>query len=299
MFPALRQPARLAAALALFGTMALAPSMSTTADAAPRPSSTSPATSDPCGDKIEKREGGVWTCTFADDFSGRSLDTSKWVTGDTSVSGFYANATCFEPGRGYSVGAGYLKLTVSKRGTFDCTTPGGSVPADYIGGAVSTYGKFSQAYGRFEARIKYPSHTGVGLHSGFWMNPQKLTYGVWPASGEIDVAEWFSYAADKAFPSLHYTGRTKADTGWDCAIGAADVFHTYAVEWGPTQMSFLYDGQVCFTRSWMPTDLDAPAPFDKAFVPSLLAAAGGGTNSPDASTPNSATTVVDYVKVWA
>jgi hypothetical protein len=42
----------------------------------------------------------------------------------------------------------------------------------------------------------------------------------------------------------------------------------------------------------------SPAPFDQPFFLSLTQALGVGTNSPTASTPLPATTLVDYVRVW-
>ncbi|HSX66976.1 glycoside hydrolase family 16 protein [Nocardioides sp.] len=260
--------------------------------------SASAATSDACGARIAKPGGGLWSCSFVDDFAGTRLDTSRWVVGDSATGGFHMNSTCFKTGQNVAVGGGQLKLSVRRTAPFACQVPGGSVPAVGVGGGVSTYGKFAQAYGRFEARVKYPSHTGVGLHSNFWMNPQVRTYGAWPASGEIDVAEWFSGFTGRVYPSLHYTGRTTADSGRNCAVARPDMFHTYTLVWGPTTMQFLIDGALCFARSWTPTDMAAPKPFDKPFTAALTAGLGGGTNAPDARTPNLATTSVDYVKVW-
>lgn len=297
MFHALRQSARRAAAVSLLAAVAVVPVTMGAADAA-KPGPTSPSY-DACGAKLTKATGGAWSCSFVDNFDGRELDPTKWVAQNSSLSSFFVGQTCFVQGEGYDVRNGSLLLTVKKQPEkFTCQTPWGTIESDYTGGAVSTYGKFAQAYGRFEARLKFPSYTGAGLHGGFWMNPQEQTYGRWPASGEIDVAEWFSGVPNKVYPSLHYTGRTTADTGWNCNVAYTDTFHTYAVEWGPTKMDFIYDGRVCFTRSWSPTDVQAPAPFDKPFTASLLASAGQGANAPTASTPTQATTVVDYVKVW-
>ncbi|TCJ21840.1 glycoside hydrolase family 16 protein [Nocardioides jejuensis] len=259
--------------------------------------STSPT--DACGAVLAKPSGGSWSCSFVDDFDGTSLDTTKWVAQNSALSSFTVGATCFVAGEGYDVSGGALKLTVTKKDPFACNTPWGARTASYTGGAVSTYGKFSQAYGRFEARIAFPGHTDAGLHGGFWMNPQNKVYGAWPASGEIDVAEWFSGVADHVFPTLHYTGSTSADTGWNCVVGDVSTYHTYAVEWSRSKMDFLFDGQLCFSRSWAPTDVQAPAPFDQPFTASLLAAAGQGTNSPTDTMPAQATTLVDYVKVWS
>ena len=288
--PALR-PAHVLAVLAALLTFAVVPVLD-------GPDTASAATSDACGARIAKPGGGLWDCSFVDDFNGASLDTTKWAVQDTSKSGFYMNKTCFQPGKGYAVGGGNLTLTVDRSKSFQCKKPIGGFRTNALGGAISTYGKFTQTYGRYEARIKFPAYQARGLHGGFWMNPQDLTYGRWPASGEIDVSEWYSAKIDQAFPSLHYRGSTDADTELDCVVPATDQFHTYTVEWSATSMQFYYDGQLCFDRMWSPTGMKAPAPFDKPFTASLIAAQGAGWNSPDTKTPKLAATVVDYVKVW-
>lgn len=247
-----------------------------------------------------KPGGGTYVCTFTDDFDGRSLDSGTWVVGDTSVSGFKVADTCFRPKDGnVRVRGGELQLTTRKMSEFTCDSPYGAFRTEYSGATVSTYGKFDQTYGRFEARVRFGSATGPGIHANFWMNPRHRVYGAWPHSGEIDVAEWFSAYADRAYPSLHYAGRTQSDTGWNCVIGSADAYHTFAVEWQPTVMDFYYDGKLCFSRSWVPdAPLAAPQPFDQPFVMALTNAAGGLWNAPDANTPFPATMSVDYVRAW-
>jgi len=101
-------------------------------------------------------------------------------------------------GPGYSVSGGNLRLAVTREAPFTCANPYGDTTARYLGGGISTFGRFSQAYGRFEVRMKFPKYDGPGLHGGFWMNPQNRDYGIWPGSGEIDVAEWYSNTADHA-----------------------------------------------------------------------------------------------------
>ncbi len=140
----------------------------------------------------------------------------------------------------------------------------------------------------------------AGVHGGFWMNPQRKTYGAWPHSGEIDVAEWWSLRPDYVHPSLHYAGRDSNDTGWDCHVGRADVYRTYAVEWDKTVMRFYYDGKLCWTRDWKSTPgLPDTAPFDHPFYVSLTQAAGVPNNwSMDSATAYPATLRIDYVRAW-
>jgi len=283
-----------AAVLVLTGSLGLLPGFTTTSAAGAGPSA------DACGTKLVKPSGETWTCTFVDDFAGDTVDRTKWVTLDTSVAGFTMAGTCFQGDKGYSISGGNLRLTVTREAPFTCANPYGDTTARYLGGGISTFGRFSQAYGRFEVRMKFPKYDGPGLHGGFWMNPQNRDYGIWPGSGEIDVAEWYSNTADHAYPSLHYTGSIGLlDTGWNCVIGRPDVFHKFVVIWSPVSIDFYYDGQLCFSRQWTPLDLAAPAPFDKPFTIALVAAAGGGlNNSPTPNTPFPATTVIDYAKAW-
>lgn len=291
MLTSARRPVRWIAAIALTATAALVPVvMASTADGA--------YNSDACGTKLTKSTGGSWNCSFVDNFDGIKLDTTKWTAMDTSVVGWYKGDTCFLKDQGYRVRSGKLELVASERAPFTCQTPSGGFTTQHVGGAIASAGKFSQTYGRFEARMKFPTFKGTGLHGGFWMNPQKPIYGAWPNSGEIDVAEWFSVWADNMYPSLHYSGSTNADTAWNCSAGTLGSFHNYAVEWSPTVMNFYYDSKLCFSRSWTPTGLVAPQPFDQPFYPSLTWGAGVGADAADDATLFPSSLTVDYVKAW-
>lgn len=291
MLDSARRPARWAAAIALTAVAALAPvTATTTADA---------ASLDACGTTLLKAGGGQWACTFVDGFDGKALDRTKWITQDSSYSGFTVGGECYSKDKNIAVRSGQLVLSATKaRSSFACRTPAGAYQTKYMGAAVSTQTKFSQTYGRFEARLKF-SNTTAGLHAGYWMNPEELFYGEWPYSGEIDVAEYYSSVPNYVFPSLHYSGETGADTGWwTCPVVDVTQFHTYAVEWSSTRFDFIYDGKVCFSRV-ADSDLGSTtAPFDRPFFHALTAAVGGGPNAPTSSSSFPATVTVDYVKSW-
>lgn len=249
-----------------------------------------------------KADGSAYACTFVEEFDGRTLDTSKWVVQDTSRTGFHLSGACLTGDTNLQLRRGAARMSVTREEPFVCESPNGDFVTEYRGVGMSTWGRFAQTYGRFEARIAFPAATGKGPHGGFWMNPQKLTYGSWPHSGEIDVAEWFANRPDYVHPSLHYAGDDFwADTGWDCYIGRSDVFHTYAVEWDATVMRFYVDGKQCWSRSWTPdAPLVAPQPFDHDFYVSLTQGIGPNAfNAPEEQTQWPATMVVDYVRAWS
>lgn len=285
--------------LGVLGTVGAQAANAAKADESPASAGGDAAAPDCGGVTPPKPGGGTYVCTFADDFDGREVDTSKWLLADTSESGFSTASTCFTPDNVRVRGGELQLLTTKTLLSTRCESPLGSHFTRYRGGSLSTWGRFAQVYGRFEARISYPDARGGGVHANFWLNPRDRAYGAWPHSGEIDVAEWFSARPDRAYPSLHYAGRTQADTGWSCVAGDPTSYHTYALEWTPRAMHFYYDGRLCFSRAWTPdAPLSAPAPFDKAFHMAVTNGAGGMWNAPAPGTRFPATMSVDYVRVW-
>jgi beta-glucanase (GH16 family) len=284
----------------LVGLASIAPLQATTGSTA----AGAEVSYDACGEITPKADGSSWACSYVDNFDGRSLDPNKWITQQTSLTGFRSGLTCFTTSdKNIRVFKGALELTARReRGKFLCTSPSGDFSTIYTGGMIGTRTKFSQAYGKFEMRAKFPTARTAGVHGGFWMNPLAQTYGPWPSSGEIDIAEWWSNAPTLMLPSLHFDGRNPAvDTGWNCQAADVSSYHTYTLEWSPTALSFFIDGTMCFSR--MPTPnapLVAPQPFDKPFSMILNMGVGtaSGTNMVSSSTPLPATLFVDYVKAW-
>ena len=242
---------------------------------------------------------GNWTCTFDDEFNGTSLNTNDWVPQVTATSGYVNGATaCYvdDPDT-ISVSGGYLNLTVLQVAPFTCGEGSSSFTTSYEAGMVSTSGLFDQTYGAFEVSAKLPPSEVEGLQETMWLYPQTLTYGPWPASGEIDFAEFYSEYPGLDVPYIHYS-QSSTDpnvTAYDCLINQ-DAFNTYGVDWTSTSITVLYNGQPCLVD--YPTT--GSEPFDQPFFIALTQALGVGTN---AFTPGvtqlPATTEIDWVRAWA
>lgn len=276
----------------------------TTTTSTTRPSTpTTAVPRQPCGGSLAKAGGGQWQCTWSDEFEGTALDRTKWIPQTTAASSFHSGQECFvDSPNNIAVSDGTLRLTARWEGhLFPCTSRK-SYSTSFTSGMVMTYGRFTQAFGRFEIRAKLPAAKVRGLQTSFWMWPEDpQRYGtVWPASGEIDIAEAYSLRPDRVIPYIHYLSLDAASTTNNyCMVDDVSQFHTYTLEWTPQSMTILYDGKVCLAHRWAPVPPQLhPQPFDQPFMLALTQALGIGQNAFDANTPLPATTVVDYVRVW-
>jgi beta-glucanase (GH16 family) len=266
------------------------------------PPDRAPSASPDCGRPVAKSAGGVWECTFADEFSGRELDTGRWAPMLTSGTGVVTPECRVASEDNIAVEDGALRLTVRREAApLTCTTPAGGYVTEYTGGAVTTYHRFAQAYGRYEIRARFPGATVRGLHGAIWLWPQSMAYG--DASGEIDIAEFRTSYPDRVTPFLHYDmGREDTPvTNNFCMVERPEEFHTYLLEWTPSTITISYDGTVCLATTWHPAaPLARPAPFDQPFAMILNQGLGIRTNTVDPEqTPLPSSMYVDYVHVWS
>jgi beta-glucanase (GH16 family) len=253
---------------------------------------------DACGAKVTKATGGYWSCTLAENFSATTLNTKVW-TGIT------------QPGSGelcalarpetIALASGVLRLSAVKTADhgLECPVRPDGTRGSYAGSWLSTYYRWGQQYGRFEARIRSQAATAPGLHEAFWLWPdvRYTSDRPWPASGEIDIAETFSSHPDLAVPFLHYTADDNGgsvpglNTAFDC-YAPRGQWHTYVLEWTADKLTILVDGKTCLVNT------DGASSFRKPFIINLTQTLGGGPNLYDGRVPLPATMEVDYVKVW-
>jgi beta-glucanase (GH16 family) len=156
-------------------------------------------------------------------------------------------------------------------------------------------------------RARLPS--GSGVHPVFWMLPSSPSQSGSYEYGEIDVAEAYGATPNYVSPHLHYVITPGTPSGGKtCYVrNTKFVDHTYALEWTPTQMSFIYDGTPCWTTSWAPAypyapqGATSPVPFDQPFY-LIVQLAVDGPNVPfnqiSPSTYLPAKMYVDYIRAW-
>ncbi len=259
---------------------------------------------------------GGWHCTLDDEFNGTSLDSNTWspmtTYGSAYKTGPLLSQVCYvNSPQTISESGGYLNLSViATAQPYACQGTMSTFQANYLGGMVISYQKFSQEYGFFEARASMPPVDVPGLQDTLWLYPEDETlYGPWPNSGEIDYAEWYSKYPNNDVPAVHYPGsnndpNAQSDT---CVIpgqSPAGQFHTYALSWTPTSMTTYYDGTACMTDVYAPYvngPDTAPEPFNQPFFLNFTAALGGADNGNQyrpGQTPLPATMQIDWMRVW-
>jgi beta-glucanase (GH16 family) len=244
----------------------------------------------------------VWSLAWSDEFegsSGSAVDSSKWSF-DIGGNGWGNNEleTYTDRTVNAHVEGGLLVIKALKE---DFTGSDG-IPRNYTSARLLTKNKFSQAYGRFEARIKIPY--GQGIWPAFWMLGDNINTAGWPNCGEIDIMENIGKEPSIVHGTFHgpgYSGAQGISAAYALPNGQkfSDDFHTFAVEWEPNVMRFYVDGLLYKTRT--PADLPAGKSwvFDHPFFIILNVAVGGGfPGNPDATTVFPQQMLVDYVRVY-
>ncbi|RYX82240.1 glycoside hydrolase family 16 protein [bacterium] len=109
---------------------------------------------------------GEWTQTLNEDFDGAAVDESKW---NIYTENYWDKVSHFSKDNTL-IGGGMATLRMEKKRGFDWDTPTRK-ETDYAVGYLDSYGKWTQRYGYFEARMKLPS--APGLWPAFWMMPDR------------------------------------------------------------------------------------------------------------------------------
>nr|WP_285627520.1 discoidin domain-containing protein [Kineosporia sp. NBRC 101677] len=235
---------------------------------------------------------------FNDEFNGSvgsTPDTSKWTadpgTGQNGELQYYTdnkNATMD--------GGGNLVIEARKE------TPPQCAGCQYTSGRINTLKTFTFTYGHAEARIKVSGTQG--LWPAFWMLGANFPTVGWPRSGEIDIMEHVGKVPDTVYSTLHapayYGGGGYGQPFTVPGSDFANDFHTYAVDWDATHMTFSVDGKAFFTADKETVETTrGPWVYDHPFYLILNNAVGGEwPGAPDASTRFPQKMLIDYVRVY-
>jgi len=263
----------------------------------------------------------LWENTWLEEFDGTELDLSKWSyqigRGDNNDGwGNREQQYYTDDPRNLSVENGELVITARKDRN-DTAAPYSSARIWTMNDDGKT-AKFSQKYGRMEAKMKVDAGKGYqGIWPAFWMLPVDLKYGTWPLSGEIDILEARGREPNLADGTIHfgkpYPNNENSGGVFDFNTSKynqdSDIsdYHIYAVEWEPGEIRWYVDDELYFKESnWYcqsfdnPEKFRYPAPFDQNFYIILNLAIGGmfDNDLKPADDKMPAEMKVDYVRVY-
>lgn len=183
--------------------------------------------------------GREYTLTFEDNFTGDSIDKTKWEYCPESrrqdIGGRWSNSMT-------EVKDGNLILKASIR---EDGTP--------ISGAIRSAGLFTQAYGYFECRMKW--HKTTGFWGAFWMMCGDVgkVDGSAVSGAEIDIIESGERARDGVNHAIHWDGYGEAHKSVSKNIYGTDQYdggwHTYALQWTESEYIFYIDGEETWRTS--------------------------------------------------
>ncbi|MGC8595568.1 MAG: family 16 glycosylhydrolase [Candidatus Kryptoniota bacterium] len=238
---------------------------------------------------------------WSDEFSGTTLDLSKWSyeIGNGS-NGWGNNELEYYTSRSQnvSVGNGYLAITAQKESYSGF---------NYTSARIKTQGKFSFKYGKAEARIKLPY--GNGMWPAFWMLGDNISTVGWPSCGEIDIMEMIGgtgvgntgtqLSDSTVYGTLHWNQNGHVQSGGKISLRSgrfADEFHLFGVIWTPQNVKFYVDSTIYYQVDISSAGMSA---FQNNFFLILNLAVGGNwPGYPNSSTVFPQTMLVDYVRVY-
>ncbi len=214
--------------------------------------------------------GSCWNLVMQDDFNGSAVNTSVWAPYN---SGGNAGHGLRRPSA-LSVGGGLLTITARmENGTL-------------VSGGMSH--KYSQAYGRYEFRVRTDVDPSESM-SGIVMTwPQS---NVHPRDGENNMYETLGSPGDRHefYTFIHKPFGSTSDQDYTVHSASAADWHTMVMEWRPGQMNIYRDGSLIKQIDETSSDL----------IPDVAHFATIQLDAWHDSVLNPVSMQVDYIKVYS
>lgn len=248
-------------------------------------------------DDVQTLPARKWELTWSDEFNGAasvSPDASKWTYDIGTGSAGWGNQELeYYTNRTQNVstdGSGNLNITAKSE-----TYSGSS----FTSARIKTKNLFSQAYGRFEARLKTPY--GPGIWPAFWLLGANEDSVGWPQCGEIDIMELRGNAPNIINGTIHgpgYSGGNAITKAYGLQNARFDTdYHIFAVEWDENKIDFFVDDFLY--KRVKKTDVPGEWVYNHPFYIILNVAVGGNyVGFPTSQTPFPQKMTVDYVRVY-
>lgn len=215
--------------------------------------------------------GGGWSLEFSDEFNAPSINPAVWNISHHQTWGKLLSIRMKD---NVVQENGLLRLITRKENV---------AGKEWTTGMIGTAKHFRQAYGYWEARMRYAA--APGLNNAFWTNPGKDTDG--KPGWEIDINE--GHWPNTINASLHQVGLPSLSKAWRAPADLSEDFHTYGCLWNETEVIYYWDGQEIDRKPNTQARCAGPVIFSTAIFPW----AGSITDALHGKSMD-----VDWVRVW-
>lgn len=209
------------------------------------------------GHDIKSANADGWYLTFSEDFDGDALPESF------APSPHGLRKTEYWCDQMIRVESGNAVISARHKTDHSCDVCG-TQTGDFTSGIETRRFEdgisvpiFQQAFGYFEARVKFPQ--SGGMWSAFWLQSDSVgQIGNGGEDGtEIDIYESSFYNNDrtKMGHALHYDGydpkhHKYMDAIHDIGVDLYDGYHVFALKWTPTEYVFYIDGKATWASDF-------------------------------------------------
>ena len=244
---------------------------------------------------------GDWVLTLDENFDGTALNDKMWTPRFPWDGPQPGQLQRYAP-ENVTVSGGLARFKAEKLAGHENNDPKlGS--REYTSGLIQSYGKWTQLYGYFEARIKVPYVRG--LWPAYWMMPDRgaatgLTQWQRRDTGkgamEIDIMEILSeWGPGRNSVATHWDGYGSDHKQWGTSQiyygPTPDGFHVFGLLWEPGKLTWYVDGKKVAEQV---TDRVSNVPSYLKFNIQI-----GGWATKDVDVANlPATMDVDYTRAW-
>jgi beta-glucanase (GH16 family) len=251
--------------------------------------------------QTEVTDGGTWKLVWSDEFD---VDGPPSSANWGYEKGFVRNEELqwYQPDNA-TVANGILTIAAQKVHVLNPNYQSGSSDwkksrqyYDYTSTSMTTSGKHSWQYGRFEMRARID--TRQGSWPAFWILGDSTS---WPQSGEVDIMEYY---ANKVLANVCTPNGSNCT--WDstnkspASLGSnwADDFHVWAMEWDAQHIDLYLDGKQVNTYDVSTANSTNPNPYSTKKFYILVNLAIGANGGDPSNTTFPITYEVDYVRVY-
>ncbi|HXJ21663.1 MAG TPA: glycoside hydrolase family 16 protein [Polyangia bacterium] len=251
--------------------------------------------------QTEVTDSGTWNLVWSDEFD---VDGAPSAANWGYEKGFVRNEELqwYQPDNA-TVSNGILTIAAQKVHILNPNYQSGSSDwkksrqyYDYTSTSMTTSGKHSWQYGRFEMRARID--TRQGSWPAFWILGDSTS---WPQSGEVDIMEYY---ASKVLANV--CTPNGGNCTWDStnqslsSLGSSwsSEFHVWAMEWDAQHIDLYLDGKQVNTYNVSTANSTNPNPYSTKKFYVLVNLAIGANGGDPSNTTFPITYEVDYVRVY-